>query len=665
MNRKITYLFLAFFFLLILSASAQNNSNYNPSDVFDLSFMNNPGTIYRSGNGSPGPDYWQNRADYKIAATLDTIIPSVKGNVTITYTNNSPDEIGFLWLQLDQNLFTKDSRGALTTPVGGYRFGNTVFQGGDSIQSVKVTLDGKTYSPKYIITDTRMKILLDKAMHPKGDKISIEIKYSFKIPEDGSDRMGRTETKNGTIYEIAQWYPRMEVYDDVQGWNTLPYLGAGEFYLDYGNYDYTITAPYDQIVVASGELQNPSDVLTHEEITRLNKARNSDSTIAIINKNEIGKPSTRPVNKGNLTWHFKMENSRDVTWACSKAFIWDAARVNLPDKRKCLAMSVYPIEVAGDSAWGRSTEYVKGTLEYNSKAYFEFPYPVAVNVAGRVRGMEYPGIVFCGWKAKRGVLWFVTTHEFGHTWFPMIVGSNERKYAWMDEGFNTFINNFSTRSFNHDEYKTQRDSAPLIVPYMLNQNVQPIMTYADAVIDRDLGNNAYFKPALGLKILREDIVGPELFDAAFRTYISRWAYKHPTPKDFFRTMNNATGEDLNWFWKEWFYTTWTFDVAVKDVKYVGDDASEGVLITIENLDKMALPVTVEVKEKNGKTGIVKLPVEIWQRGSEWTFHYDSTSLIDSVVIDPKRQLPDVNFANNTWTSSVDNTTPEQHSKHKK
>ncbi|MEO6883585.1 MAG: M1 family metallopeptidase [Bacteroidia bacterium] len=554
---------------------------------------------------------------------------------------------------MDQNLFKQDSRGALTTPVGGYRFGNTVFQGGDSIQSVKITLDGKTYTPKFIISDTRMEILLDKAMRPKGDKVTVDIAYSFKIPEDGSDRMGRTTTKNGTIYEIAQWYPRMEVYDDVEGWNTLPYLGAGEFYLDYGNYDFTITAPSNQIVVASGELQNSSDVLTHEEISRLNKARNSDSTIAIIGKNEIGNPSTRPTNKGNLTWHFKMENSRDVTWACSKAFIWDAARVNLPDKKKCLAMSVYPIEVAGDSAWGRSTEYVKGTLEYNSKAYFEFPYPVAVNVAGRVRGMEYPGIVFCGWEAKRGVLWFVTTHEFGHTWFPMIVGSNERKYAWMDEGFNTFINNFSTRSFHNDEYKTQRDSAPLIVNYMMKPDVQPIMTYADAVVARDLGNNAYFKPALGLKMLREDIVGPQLFDAAFRTYISRWAFKHPTPKDFFNTMNNATGEDLNWFWKEWFYNTWKFDVAVKDVKYFGDDASKGVLITVENLEKMALPVTIQIKEKNGKVGIVKLPVEVWQRGGVWTFHYDSTDLVESVIIDPDRQLPDINFDNNVWKSSAD------------
>lgn len=653
MNKKSTFLFSAFLFLTMLSANAQDASKYNSSDVFDLSFLNNPGTVYRSGSGTPGPNYWQNCADYKIAATLDTTIASVNGKVSITYTNNSPDELNFLWLQLDQNLFKQDSRGALTTPVGGYRFGNTVFQGGDSIQSVKITLDGKTYTPKFIISDTRMEILLDKAMRPKGDKVTVDIAYSFKIPEDGSDRMGRTTTKNGTIYEIAQWYPRMEVYDDVEGWNTLPYLGAGEFYLDYGNYDFTITAPSNQIVVASGELQNSSDVLTHEEISRLNKARNSDSTIAIIGKNEIGNPSTRPTNKGNLTWHFKMENSRDVTWACSKAFIWDAARVNLPDKKKCLAMSVYPIEVAGDSAWGRSTEYVKGTLEYNSKAYFEFPYPVAVNVAGRVRGMEYPGIVFCGWEAKRGVLWFVTTHEFGHTWFPMIVGSNERKYAWMDEGFNTFINNFSTRSFHNDEYKTQRDSAPLIVNYMMKPDVQPIMTYADAVVARDLGNNAYFKPALGLKMLREDIVGPQLFDAAFRTYISRWAFKHPTPKDFFNTMNNATGEDLNWFWKEWFYNTWKFDVAVKDVKYFGDDASKGVLITVENLEKMALPVTIQIKEKNGKVGIVKLPVEVWQRGGVWTFHYDSTDLVESVIIDPDRQLPDINFDNNVWKSSAD------------
>ncbi len=639
-------------FLITGSSFAQIKSVYDPHQTFDPNFLNQPGTAYRSGSGAPGPMYWKNEADYKINASLDTANKTINGDVAITYTNNSPNSLPFVWLQLDQNLFKKDSRGSTTTPVGGYRFGGQSFTKGDSLESVKVTQNGMTENANYLVTDTRMQIILPKPMPAKGGKIHIELKYNFTIPQYGSDRMGWLKTKKGVIYEIAQWYPRMEVYDDIIGWNTLPYLGAGEFYLDYGNFDFKITVPANQIVVASGKLQNPDHVLTRTERERLEKASKSDSTLFIINKDEVNSPETRPVHKGMLTWHFKMHNARDVSWACSNAFVWDAARVNLPDNKKTLAMSVYPVEVAGDSAWGRSTQYVKGTLEYNSKTYFVYPYPVAVNVAGIVHGMEYPGIVFCGWKAKRGRLWRVTTHEFGHTWFPMIVGSNERENAWMDEGFNTFINIYSTKYFNHGEYATRRDSAPLLVPFMLKKNIQPIITYPDDISSRYLGVEAYFKPALGLYMLRNIILGHKRFDYAFRTYIKRWAYKHPSPKDFFRTINDVSGEDLDWFWKEWFAKDWTLDQSVVDVKYVNNDPSKGSFITVANLQKMVLPVTVEVKEKNGHDGVKKLPVEVWQRGAKWTFKYNSTSMIDSVIVDPNRQLPDINYDNNIWTSGV-------------
>ncbi len=648
----INFAFFCFIFLSFNTSFGQTPGKYNPDQTFDANFLSSPGTYYRSGSGAPGPGYWQNEADYKLDVSLDTASMELTGEEVIRYTNKSPDYLPFVWLQLGQNKFKKDSRGSLTTPVGGNRYGGQSFSEGFNIKSVKVIQDGDASKADYLITDTRMQIRLPEAVKPGGGELKIDISYSFKMPEFGSDRMGFTPTKNGTIFEMAQWYPRMEVYDDVQGWNTLPYLGAGEFYLDYGNFDFKITVPWNQIVVASGELQNPEDVLTSTERERLKEAMHSDSTVFIRKVDEVNNPDTRPVKSGTLTWHFKMKNTRDVSWACSNAFVWDAARVNLPSGRKTLAMSVYPVESASDTAWGKSTEYVKSTLETNSKMWFEYPYPVAVNVAGNVRGMEYPGIVFCSWKSYKGRLWGVTTHEFGHTWFPMIVGSNEREYAWMDEGFNTFINIYSTMAYDNGKFNYRRASAPGIVKFMENNTIQPIMTYPDVLRTHNLGLVAYYKPALGLYMLRNYVLTPDRFDFAFRTYIKEWAYKHPTPKDFFRTMNSAAGEDLNWFWKEWFYKDWLLDQAIENVKYVDGDPSKGSIITIENKDKMVMPVKINIKESNGKSGTVNLPVEIWQRSGTWSFKYNSTSMIDSVVIDPDKQLPDVDRDNNTWNSGA-------------
>ncbi len=640
-------------------AFAQEKSQYNPHETFDPMFLGEPGTVYRSGSGQPGPAYWQNRASYKISADLNESENLVTAREVISYKNNSPDPLPYLWLQLDQNLFREDSRGTATEPVGGTRLAPRQFTKGFVLKSVRIIEHGKKSDAKYIVTDTRMQIMLTEAMKPKGDDVEIEVEYSFEVPPYGSDRMGRTETKNGTIYEIAQWYPRMAVYDDVVGWNTLPYLGQGEFYLDYGDFDFTLTVPEDHIVVASGELQNAKDVLTAQERKLLEEAGKSDKTIVIRGSEDITPLDQRPAHLGRKTWHFKMSNTRDVAWASSRAFIWDAARINLPSGRKCLAMSAYPVESRGDSAWSRSTEYVKGTVEYNSKQWYEYPYPVSISVAGTVGGMEYPGIVFCSWRSRRGGLWFVTTHEVGHTWFPMIVGSDEREHAWMDEGFNTFINIYSTRNFNNGEYESPRDSTRRFVPMMMRPNVFPSLTYADAIPTNDLSNLAYYKPSAGLVMLREYVLGPERFDYAFREYIKRWAYKHPQPRDFFRSMNDASGEDLNWFWKPWFVENWRLDQAVKDVKYVGNDPSKGVLITITNNDQMVMPVTVEVKESNGHSGRVNLPVEIWQRSGEWTFRYPSTSMVDTVIVDPDRVLPDVNSDNDMWTSGTIVRAPRQ------
>ena len=650
-TRAVVFTFCALVVFSMISA-AQETTTYNPRETFDPGFLNQTGTVYRSGSGRPGAAYWQNRADYKIMAELNEADSSVSAHEVISYWNNSPDVLPYLWIQLDQNLFREDSRGAATEPVGGTRLGPRQFTHGFVLKSVKIDQDGRKSDAKYIVTDTRMQIMLPSGLRPKGGEIKVEIAYSFDVPPYGSDRMGYTNTKNGIVYEIAQWYPRMAVYDDVQGWNTLPYLGQGEFYLEYGDFDFSIKVPEDHIVVASGELQNASEVLTPQERKLLDDAAKSDKTIVIRGADGVKPLDQRPQHLGTKTWHFKMANARDVAWASSRSFIWDAARIKLPSGKRCLAMSAYPVESAGDSAWGRSTEYVKGTIEYNSKQWFEYPYPVSVNVAGTVGGMEYPGIVFCSWRSRMGGLWGVTTHEVGHTWFPMIVGSDEREYPWMDEGFNTFINIYSTRYFNNGEYGSRRDSARGFAPMLARPNQFPIFTHADAMPRNDLGILAYFKPSVGLAMLREYVLGPERFDYAFREYIKRWAFRHPQPADFFRSMNDASGEDLNWFWKSWFLESWKLDQGVKDVKYVDNDPAKGVFITITNNEKMVMPVTVEVKESSGKKGRVNLPVEIWQRGGEWTFKYASTTMVESVTLDPDHALPDVNSANDTWTSGV-------------
>ncbi|MGH2564319.1 MAG: M1 family peptidase, partial [Ginsengibacter sp.] len=336
-------------FVFCNSIFAQDStSTYKKNEVFDPSFMSQNATSFRSSNGAPGPKYWQNSANYIIHSTLDEKDTTLKGNVTIVYTNNSPDELKYLWIQLDQNLFNPGSRGALTTLVSGDRFDvKGYIKGGYHIQSASVLYKGKTYKIAPVITDTRMQLRLPFAVKPDGDKVDITVNYFFSIPQYGADRMGRAYTKNGVIYQLAQWYPRMCVYDDVQGWNTLPYMGLGEFYCEYGNFDYYVTVPADMIVAGSGDLQNPQQVLTATEINRLNSARKSDSTVSIINEDEIGAIFTRPVKTGMLTWHFKMQNSRDVSWAASKTFMWDAARINFPSGRKGIAMAVYPVESKG------------------------------------------------------------------------------------------------------------------------------------------------------------------------------------------------------------------------------------------------------------------------------------------------------------------------------
>ncbi|MBP6576647.1 MAG: M1 family metallopeptidase [Chryseobacterium sp.] len=645
MNFKLPTLFSAVaIFAFTTNVFAQESPKYSYTEAFKPLFYPQSGTETRSASGQPGHKYWQNSADYQLNVSLDENKNEITGTAEITYTNNSPDLLSFLWLQLDQNLFAKDSRGNALIPLSGSRNGakGQDFDGGYRIKSVKY--DGKDV--KYTVTDTRMQIDLPNDLKANGGVAKLKIEYSFLSPKYGSDRMGIEETKNGKIFTMAQWYPRMCVYDDILGWNTTPYLGASEFFLEYGNLSANITVPASHYVVASGELLNEKEVYSKEEISRWNQARTSEKTVMIRPESELGKNTK----SGTKTWKFKIEKSRDFAWASSTAFILDAARINLPSGKKSLAISAYPVESAGEKAWGRSTEYTKASIEHYSGKWFEYPYPAATNVAGNEGGMEYPGIVFCHMNSKGEGLWGVTDHEFGHTWFPMIVGSNERLFAWMDEGFNTFINELSTEAFNKGEYHRKQNIAQMGA-YVLNDSFEPVMVGPDNMKERSIGVLAYFKPGLGLGVLRETVLGPEKFDKAFKTYINRWAYKHPTPWDFFHTMENVSGEELNWFWRGWFMNKWKIDQAVKNVKPVNGDFKNGAQITVENLGQLPMPTTVEVKFKDGTTEVVKLPVEVWKRNTEWTFQLDSTKEVTQVKLDPQSAVPDVNAKNNVWPAN--------------
>lgn len=645
--KKMLSSFLGLFMVVLLSAQ----SNYDNRESFNPQFYPYPGNEFRSAGGEPGPKYWQNKADYSINCKLDTETHTVSGDVIITYTNNSPDKLRFVWLQMDQNIYKKDSRGSATTTQTGGRWANGGFTDGYVIKNVQLESAGSSYSTATTIsTDTRMQIALKNELGT-GEKVKIKIGYSFTVPEYGTDRMGRLSTKNGVIYEVAQWFPRMAVYDDIQGWNTLPYVGAGEFYLEYGDIDFSITAPSDLIVVGSGELVNPQDCYTAEQMKRWDAASKSDKTVTIRGEDEVNNKNSRP-KTAVTTWRFKIQNTRDVAWAASKAFVQDAAKINLPSGKKCMAVSVYPAESIVKNGWQRSTEFTKASIEFYSNKWFEFPYPAATNVAGIVGGMEYPGIVFCSSESAGSGLWGVTDHEFGHTWFPMIVGSNERKYAWMDEGFNTFINSGSTEAFNKGEFNEQNffsdPNSSFMTKIVFGDKMDGLFNTPDVIQQENLGIAAYMKPAQMLTALRDVVLGKERFEAAFKEYIRRWAFKHPTPWDFFHTMENVAGEDLGWFWRGWVLNKWKLDQTVKEVKYTDGKPENGASITIENLEKMVMPVTVLVKETNGQEYKLNLPVEVWQRGSTWKFNVPTTSEIKEVVLDPDKKLPEWDRTNNSW-----------------
>jgi hypothetical protein len=635
------------------SAADAPASGYNPFETFAPFVYPQPANAFRTGSGKPGPLFWQNRADYQIKATLDPSTRKLTGEEVITYTNHSPDDLDVLWLQVEQNRYLKDARGAF----GGGRF-PTEFTDGEHIASISVEgTDGKLQKADWVISDTRMQIRLPQPLKARDGKLRVHISYSYTVPGEFGGRTDVNPTKNGEIFEIAQWYPRMCVYDDLRGWTTDPYLN-NEFYLEYGDYDYSVTVPWDMIVVGAGELLNPQDVLTKTQLQRLEQARHSDTTVMIRSAEEVNDPKSRPKQSGTLTWHFRIQNSRDAVFGASKAYIWDAARINLPDGKTALAESAYPVESAGKDAWGRATEYVKASTEYFSKQWYPYPYPVAINEAGSAGGMEYPSITFDSKEAKGSDLHALIAHEIGHTWFPMIVGTDERRNAWMDEGFNTFIDVYEADNFNHGEYAPKRDPeyapghgnpAEEIVKVLTDPEAPPLLTRADEIQEKYRHPVTYFKSAYGLVLLREQIIGPERFDPAFRKYIQTWAYKHPGPSDFFRFMESETGEDLSWFWRGWYEYNWKLDLAVQNVTAVDGDWRKGAQVTVANLDKLVMPSTLEVVYTDGSKQDIRVPVETWMQHRSYVIHVDGNKPVKAATIDPQHVIPDVDRSNNTFT----------------
>jgi Peptidase family M1 domain len=587
---------------------------------------------YRGADGAPGPAYWQQRADYTIVATLDTAAKRIRGSVSIQYTNNSPDTLRYVWIQLDQNLYRPASKGAAIFPPDS-RVAARGFRGGYEVTGVEV--NGRIAVGRE--DDTMMEIELESPLMPRGGVATIGLQYSFEVPVLGSDRMGR----DSALYEIAQWYPRMVVYDDVRGWNTDPYLGQGEFYLEYGNIDYSVTVPAGFVVAGSGVLQNRTAVLTATQIDRLDRAARSPTVVQIINADEAAAARRQAV-PGTKTWWFHAEHVRDVAWAAAPDFRWDAAGWD-----GIITQALYQFPKAG-RAWESAAEQTQWSIRTYSGLWMRYPYPQATTVAGPVHGMEYPMFIMAGYGAADPASIFPTVdHEQGHEWFPMIVGSNERRYAWMDEGINTYQNAFST-----ERHSPGTDAFP---GYMAswraavdNGRQVPLMTPPDRIDIDGLGAIGYRKPGAVLLALRDDVIGRETMDRAMREYVRRWAFKHPTPGDFFRTVENVSGQDLSWFWNSFFYATDVLDIAVDAVTMRQANEQNVAEIHLRRVTSVPFPVTMRLKFNDMTTQDVRLPVEIWSRGDRYMASIIVQRPVVGVRLWPDQSVPDFNAANDVW-----------------
>ena len=628
--KKITYVFRSFlmFFAVVAFAQAQETEavkeggHTNQSKFRQLYQEFSTPNSYRSASGAPGPNYYQQQADYKMDITLDDKNAKIYGEETITYTNNSPDVLEFLWVQLDQNVRTKDTKSALrngggvplAAPTSSFvsSYMKESFDGGFNIEFVK---DANGRPLPYTINQTMMRVDLPTPL-ASNSQVSFSIKWWYNIPDHTTDRARSGYEyfpKDGNrAYVIAQFFPRMAVYSDVEGWQNHQFWGSGEFALPFGDYEVNITVPADHILDGTGELQNMKEVFSKEMIKRYNQAKKSYDAPVVIVTQEEAEAAEKGFSDKTKTWKLKAENVRDFGFATSRKFIWDMQAVKLGN-RDVMAVSMYPKE--GNPLWEEySTKAVAHTLKSYSSHTFDYPYPKAISVHAKNQGMEYPMICWNYGRpnedgtysdgVKYGMI-SVIIHEVGHNFFPMIVNSDERQWGWMDEGLDTFMQYMAEQEFGEafpeaisplEAYPSRRGAPAKIVPYMSGDQsfIAPIMSNPENVYQ--LGPNAYGKPATALNILRETVMGRELFDHAFKTYANRWKFKHPTPEDFFRTMEDASAVDLDYFWRGWFYTTDFVDIGVKGVKkyYVSNEPTKQMkeYMAARNITEADLPPLV-------------------------------------------------------------------------
>ena len=684
---------------------------------------------YRTGSGEPGPAYWQQKADYKIKVELDDENQRVTGSEVVTYFNNSPSELRYLWIQLDQNVREQDNFGSqsngsslpstvsqIGTTQAQSVLGNTGFDGGFKLMAVK---DTKGNDLTYLINRTMMKITLPEPLK-SGSSYSFSIDWWYNVNDRAvlGGRSGYEHFKEdgNYLYTIAQFYPRMAVYDDINGWQNKQFMGSGEFALTFGDFEVEITVPSDHIVGSTGMLQNPKDVLTKQEINRFEKAQKSfDKPVIIVTQKEAESKEKKKSSEKS-TWVYHAENVRDFAFASSRKFIWDAQAVKVGNNTP-LAMSYYPKE--GNPLWEReSTKAVVNTLVNYSEMTIDYPYPVAISVHAASIGMEYPMICFNFGRPRpdgtyddfiKTRMVYVIVHEVGHNFFPMIINSDERQWAWMDEGLDSFLEYLTMKKY-YPDLPYNSNSPEAIVPYMKGSKdfMRPIMTNPEQSLQ--LGPEAYSKPSAALVVLREQVMGPELFDQAFKEYSRRWAFKHPKPADFFRSMEDASAVDLDWFWKGWFYSTDNVDIEVAEVKWfkvageqknlearvnaqsgnLGEKAGENdgspfygqpqefkltdsnvggeyrsevendairdrfagknvYQITFKNNGGLITPLVIEWTYKDGSKEIERIPAEIWRRNeSEVTKLFVKDKEVDSVLFDPFKELADVDMENNVF-----------------
>ena len=566
------------------------NNKYGQPDKFrQLEEILPTPNEYRNASGAPGHAYWQQKVDYDIRVSLDEKKNRLTGSEVITYTNNSPDTLKYLWLQLDQNRFdpnSNDNRHQTASPIGSTMSYGAMeklmeartFPGGYTIDDVSDAASKKKLS--HFITGTSMRIDLPTPL-ATGESVGFRVSWSYNIVDGTLIRarggFERFEEDGNNIYEIAQWFPRLCAYSDLTGWQHKEFLGRGEFTLEFGDYTVAITAPADHIVASTGELINPDDVLTADQKERLKEAESAKNPVFVVTPEEAKKNEEKGSDEVK-TWIFKARNVRDFAFASSRKFIWDALGHSV-NGNKTMAMSYYPNEA--EPLWSKySTHSIVHTLNVYSKYTFDYPYPVAISVNGPVYGMEYPMICFNGPRPEKDgtytartkyALISVIIHEVGHNYFPMIVNSDERQWTWMDEGLNTFMQYLSEVEWE-EKYPARRGEPKNITAYMSSQSQVPIMTNSESILQ--FGANAYAKPATALNVLRETVIGREAFDFAFKEYSQRWMFKRPYPADFFRSMEDASGVDLDWFWRGWFYSTDHVDLAIAGIEHYEIDKDD-------------------------------------------------------------------------------------------